>query len=108
MHQKTQGFVLPRPKSSKKRKEGNFYQELLRASWKENRMQQDGKYDSLEHYESSIHDGMNATDEANSSAMLTVQGAEQPGDAGEVRAVLHELRVLASLLLLLEAGDISK
>jgi hypothetical protein len=112
MHQKNQGFVLPRPESSNKRKERNFYQELLRASWRENRMQQDssdnendGPYDSLERYESSIHNGMDATDEANLSALLAVQVAEQPEDEGEARAVLQELKVLASLLLQLEAGD---
>ena len=60
MHQKTQGVVLPRPKSADRRNERNFYQELLRASWNEYRMEQvgsdngnDGPYDSLEHYESS-------------------------------------------------------
>jgi hypothetical protein len=111
MHQKTQGVVLPRPKSADRRNEHNFYQKLLRASWNEYRMEQvgsdngnDGPYDSLEHYESSKHHGRKATDEANSSERA-VPGAEQPGDAGEVRAVLHELRVLASLLLLPEAGD---
>ena len=62
-------------------------------------------YDSLEHYESSIHNGMNATDEANSSEVLAVQVAEQREEEGEVCAVLHELKVLASLLLQLVAGD---
>ena len=101
VHQQTQGAVLPRPKSAVKR---NFYQELLRASWNENRMEQvsdnenDGPYDSIEHYEYSNHHGRNASGRV-------VPGAEQIGDAGEVRAVLHELRVLASLLLLPEAGD---
>ena len=101
VHQQTQGAVLPRPKSAVKR---NFYQELLRASWNENRMEQvsdnenDGPYDSIEHYEYSNHHGRNASERV-------VPGAEQIGDAGEVRAVLHELRVLASLLLLPEAGD---